>query len=129
MYQYADFLEIAIKDNVIVVKNIEIDQGIGEIIRDVCHKNKHLYLDGYPHGHRARKKFAGMGVYFDKWEETPKICITYWFQRPDKESTNEIEIHAVVSNTHKYAPKEVAHFLAKWQQDVVDGLLEALDNL
>lgn len=116
-------MNMSIKDNCINIDGIDINAEAIEKVMNICHKYKHLYLDGYPHGRGTRKKLAETGVVFKKWRNSPHICISYIIR---KSSENGLSIEAIVANKekikNKYSDEELRLFLYNWQQDVAENI-------
>lgn len=120
-------IRLSVKDNDIYIDKIDIDTETAEKIMKICHKYKHLYLDGFPHGRNTRKKLAGTGAVFNKWENSPHVCITYVF----KKANEKVIINAIIANRQDvsriYTDEELQLFLQQWQQDVLESLEETFN--
>ena len=116
-------MNISITPDAIIIDGTDKNNQARENILGVCHKYKHLYLDGYPHGKKTRRRlYDKAGIVYQKWEESPKICIMYRLV-PD-ESAGKILIKAFIANleetSSKYTKRELSLFLQQWQQSVAD---------
>lgn len=80
-----------------------------EQIMNICHKYKHMFLDGYPCGRKTRKISSEK---YRKWEESPGICFTYTIT--DDNSCHHLMIKVFVSEEDKllkkYSAKEILHY-------------------
>ena len=88
-----------------------------QAIMEICHRYKHLYLDGYPCGHKTRK---AQGLRLKKWGECPQICFTYYATN-DTDGHN-LAIQVVVSDMEnlqkRYTIKQIEEFRQKFLLDV-----------
>ncbi len=99
-----------------------------EFVLNICHKHKHMYLDGYPHGKKTRRKLRKQGgIEYDKWADSPEIDIVYYLSQKDERT----EIIAIIGNltdhAKRYTERELELFLQNWQQSVIEEI-SALTN-
>ncbi|MBR2710652.1 hypothetical protein IKF02_03445 [Candidatus Saccharibacteria bacterium] len=114
-------LKISISGPNIIVSGVDINKETTEKINEICIRKKKKYLSGYEHSRRTRVKLADVGVFFNKWESYPNVCITYLF----KKEGDDLIINAIIPTQPQHATKtqqELEYWRAMWQQDVADEL-------
>ena len=117
-------LKISISGANIVVSGVDIDKEATEKINEICIRKKKKYLSGYDHSRGTRVKLADIGIYFEKWDGYPNVCITYLFKKED----NNLVINSIIPTQPQHKNKtwqELEHWRSMWQQDVADEI-EAL---
>ena len=101
----------------------EFTEDDKNVIKAICHKHKNIYMSGYPHSRKTRKKLSAEGRRFVK-TDSPKICITYLIS--DTED-GRLKIENVVSEQEKvldrFPEEKLTVIIQNWQQDVVDDIL------
>lgn len=120
--------EKMIEKGVITLSIANLTNESKETILNICHKHKHLFLDGYPHGQKTRRKLKKQGgITYTKWTGSPEIDIVYYLN----ESNDLVNIVSIIGNQQeareKYTNKELGLFLQNWQQYVIDDILATLD--
>lgn len=108
---------------------IVLDSGLSitarEEVLDVCSRWKNMFLIGYPHHSNKRKLSAKAGIIYKKWEDCPKVCISYL---PMERENGDLVIKLLFSNTSKEprTKKEIDYLISLFQQYVVEEI-EALN--
>ncbi len=113
---------LRVTDSTIELSGISFRDGeMVDKIMEICHKFKHLYLEGYPCGRKTRKKSTEK---YKKWTESPGICFTYTVTN-DNENHNLI-IHVFVSDMEtllkKYTEREINYYTQMYTQEIADGI-------
>ena len=113
---------VKITPSTIELKGVRFSDGqTVEKIMNICHKFKHLYLEGFPCGCKTRKNSKKK---MKKWADCPGVCFTYWVTN-DSENHN-FTINILVSDIknllEKYTEREIEHFKQNYTQDVADAI-------
>ena len=116
-------IEIAkITNSSIELKGVSFSDGekIQEIL-EICHRTKHMYLEGYPCGRKTR---LANKQRLKKWSDYPGICFTYVTTNDNKE--HNVEIRILASNMEKllerYTKKQIEYYSQKYIQDVANEI-------
>lgn len=122
-------VEIAsISPSIIELRGVKFEEGEKvQKIMDICHKFKHLYLEGYPCGRKTRKE---KGLKLKRWGKCPGICFTYLVTNDNK--SHNLAIHVLVSDVQsllkKYSQDKIDYFTQMYTQDVADEIVNILNN-
>lgn len=114
-------LRISIDGANITISGIDVNKETTELVNEICIRKKKLYLSGYEHSRRTRVKLADVGVFFNKWESFPSVCITYLF----KKEGDTLIINAIIPTQPQHKNKtqtELEHWRSMWQQDVAEEI-------
>lgn len=119
---------VKITSDGIELKGVKFEQGERvQKIMDICHKFKHLYLEGYPCGRKTRKE---KNLKLKRWGKCPRICFTYLVTN-DTESHN-LAIHILISDVQslltRYTEDEIYYFTSMYTQDVADEIIHVLND-
>ena len=88
-------------------------------IESVCHKYKHIFMEGYPCGRKTRKK---LGIRMER-QQNPGICLTYLVTPQGNDTvTVRILVSSVEEALKRYTRREILWFV----QDFMQGLTEEL---
>ena len=90
-----------------------------EKIMAICHEQKNLYMEGYPHGRVKRQKLAKAGIIYKKWKDCPGVTICYL----PKTTKDGLEITALPSAEKGRNERELNLIAQNWQQDVIDAIV------
>ena len=92
-------------------------------IMDICHKYKHLYIEGYPCGRKTRKEKK---LKLKKWVDCPEICFTYLITNDNE--TGNLAIKLFISHqeqlAEKYSEKEILYFLQMFSQSIAEEIIK-----
>lgn len=122
-------VEIAsISPSIIELRGVRFEEGEKvQKIMDICHKFKHLYLEGYPCGRKTRKE---KDLKLKRWGKCPRICFTYLVTNDNK--SHNLAIHVLVSDVQsllkKYSQDQIDYFTQMYTQDVADEIVNILNN-
>ena len=109
---------------IIEIETKSLTDNEKERILAICHKHKHLYLDGYPHGKKTRHELRKKGgIKYEKWIGTPQVCITYLLMPTDIGFIIESIIGNLDETSNIYTQRELFLFMQNWQQDVVEDII------
>ena len=120
----------------IILEGIDMfDKPLVEEILKICHRYKHLYLEGYKAGRKTRKAEGDMT---EKWADCPEICITYTlmpcteiFEEENnftpKGNTSYLEIRNFVSEEEKLSltrmtADEIIYWRNRFTNDIADDI-------
>ena len=114
--------EIEIEPFMLTMKGISFsDNETVQTIMDVCHKNKHLYMEGFPCGRKTRKKIKKK---FERWAECPGMCFTYLVT---SKAENSVTIRVLVSSVEellgRYTRREILYYVQMFLQGIADEVL------
>lgn len=107
-------------DNAIVIDG-NLSTVVREEILDICSRWKNMFLFGFPHHATKRKISAEAGIIYDKWEDSPKVCISYL---PRQLENGDLVIKLLFSNTSTppRSEQEVVYFISLFQQHVAEEI-------
>ena len=117
-------IEIArITPSSIELKGVKFSDGeTAQKIMDICHKFKHLYMEGYPCGRKTRKNAKKR---YKKWVDCPEICFTYLVTNDN--ASHNLAIHVLVSDIQsllkRYTEKEIEYYIQMFTQDIADEVI------
>ena len=117
-------IEIAsITSTVLELKGISFNEGDKvQKILDICHKWKHMYMEGYPCGRTTRKQSK---TRFKRWGSHPGICFTYLLT--DDNEKHNLAIHVIISDMQKlrkkYSEREIMYYAQMYLQNVADEII------
>ena len=107
-------------DNAIVIDGNLSDVAKEEVL-DICSRWKNMFLFGLPHHAAKRKISAEAGIIYDKWKDSPKVCISYL---PRQLENGDLAIKLLFSNTSTppRSEQEVVYFISLFQQHVAEEI-------
>ena len=123
---YVEEKEDGTINNAIIIDGSELSDVAIEEILDICSQHKNLFLFGYPHHKEKRMIAAHAGLIYQKWQDSPRVCIAYTLK---KLSDGDLAIELLFSNTSPRvrSQREIAQLLSLFQQNVLESI-EALNT-
>ena len=101
------------------------DKDMVEDVMAICHRLKHLYMEGRPYGKKTRRKNK---IRMKKWAQCPEICFVYLVSASDR-----LKIHILVSDVEslleRYTQSEIDYFTQMYVQDVADEIIKYFDEV
>ncbi len=90
-----------------------------EKIEKVCHKYKHIFMEGYPCGRKTRKK---LGIRLER-QQNPGICLTYLVTSNGGSATVRILVSSVEEALKRYTRREILWFVQDFMQSLTEELI------
>ncbi|MBR6505558.1 hypothetical protein IKT18_01815 [Candidatus Saccharibacteria bacterium] len=90
-------------------------------IESVCHKYKHVFMEGFPCGRKTRKR---LGARMKRWQDYPGICLTYLVTpRENNTATVRVLVSSVEKLLSRYTRSEVGYFVQLYLQYVAEEVV------
>lgn len=90
-----------------------------EKIEKVCHKYKHIFMEGYPCGRKTRKQ---LGIRLER-QQNPGICLTYLVTSNGGSATVRILVSSVEEALKRYTRREILWFVQDFMQSLTEELI------
>ncbi len=93
-------------------------------ILDICHRFKHLYMEGFPCGRKTRRE---NNLKLKKWAACPKITFTYIVTPPYSENmTINILVSDLQDLRKRYTQTQIEYFTAMFVQGIADEIIRTV---
>ena len=87
-------------------------------IETVCHKYKHLFMEGFPCGRKTRKQ---LGIRMKRWQDYPGICLTYLVTpKENNTATVRVLVSSVEKLLSRYTRSEIGYFVQMFLQYIAE---------